>query len=51
MVVYIYDAAADTFLPLPDMPAEIHLQIHAAATALHAIGAGHTNTFLHCQRA
>ena len=42
MILYIYDATADSFLPLPDMPTEMPFQIHAAIDALQAIEAGHT---------
>ncbi len=40
MIVYIYEAAADTFVDLPDMPADMPLQICTAIQALQAIETG-----------
>lgn len=40
-VLYIYSAAADTFLQVPDMPAEIPEQICAALTELQAVEKGY----------
>jgi len=40
LMLYIYDPVADTFVPLPDMPAELPLQIHNAVHALQTIDAG-----------
>ena len=39
-VLHIYSAAADTFLQVPDMPAEIPEQICAALTELQAVEKG-----------
>ncbi len=40
MIVYIYEPAADTFVEIPDMPADIPLQIRTAIQALQAIETG-----------
>ncbi len=40
MIVYIYEPAADTFVAVPDMPADILLQIRTAIEALQAIETG-----------
>ncbi len=40
MIVYIYEAAADTFVDIPDMPADMPLQICTAIQALQAIETG-----------
>ena len=48
MILHIYDANADSFLPLPDMPTEMPFQIHAAIDALQAIEAGHTCSAVLC---
>jgi len=37
LVVYVYDSAAETFQPLPDMPRDLPLQIHNARQALELI--------------
>ena len=40
LIVYLYDSAADTFRPLPDMPRDLPLQIYNAQQALHLIETG-----------
>ena len=40
LVVYVYDATADTFRPLPDMPRDLPMQIHNARQALQLIDTG-----------
>ena len=40
LIVYIYEPAADTFVEIPDMPADISLQIRTAIQALQAIETG-----------
>lgn len=37
MVSYLYDAEEDAFLPIPDMPPELPLQLHNAISQLQAI--------------
>ncbi len=37
MVLYLYDAEADAFLPVPDMPPELPLQLHNAISQLQAV--------------
>lgn len=39
-VVYLYHAEAGTFLPIPDMPADLPAQIAAAGQALQKIDTG-----------
>jgi len=40
LVVYVYDASADNFKALPDMPRDLPLQIHNARQALQLIDKG-----------
>ena len=40
LVVYVYDAAQDTFKQVPGMPAHMPLQIHNAMKALELIYEG-----------
>lgn len=40
LVVYMYDADAATFLPLPDMPTDLNRQLSDALQALKLIHAG-----------
>ena len=40
LVVYVYDASADNFQALPDMPRDLPLQIHNARQALQLIDKG-----------
>ena len=40
LVVYVYDAVADTFRPRSDMPKDLPLQIHNARKALQLIDRG-----------
>ena len=44
LVVYVYDTAAGTFKPLPDMPRDLPLQIHNARQALQLIDKGNQST-------
>ncbi len=49
MVVYLYDAEEDVFLPVPDMPPEFPLHLHNAISQLRAIavsGFQHASLFL-----
>lgn len=40
LVVYLYNVEAETFLPIPDMPAELPAQIAAAKQVLQQINGG-----------
>ena len=40
LVVYLYNVEAETFLPIPDMPAELPAQIAAAKQVLQQISGG-----------
>jgi len=40
LVVYVYDASQNTFKQLPDMPANLPVQIYNARKALHLIEEG-----------
>ena len=40
LVVYLYSVEAETFLPIPDMPAELPAQIAAAKQVLQQINGG-----------
>ena len=42
LVVYVYDAAQDTFKQVPGMPAHMPLQIHNAMKSLQLINEGST---------
>ena len=43
LVVYVYDAAEDTFKRLPDMPVGTSSQVHNAKLALRLIDQGDVN--------
>ena len=40
MVSYIYSAEEETFVPIPDMPSDLPLQISAAIQHLHQMSSG-----------
>ena len=40
LVLYIYSAEEETFVPIPDVPADLPAQISAAIQHLHQMGSG-----------
>lgn len=48
MVLHIYDPDADTFLPVPDMPPELPLQLHNALHHLQAIASAGKHPLCRC---